>query len=106
MSEQMINFPVNGTAALKPSGRTNGPRQARVIAFPHNKAHSASAVKAPASGKLRMRIWNALLASEMYCSLRNEDARGVLYGMFTRGNMLALSMAGFAIAVLAIAFGS
>ena len=110
MAGYATNFPFDGTAAMKPIGKV-GTANAKIIAFPTEtgersyRENDARGFKA-----LRNRVFawvrSCLLASEMFCSLKWEDARGVAYKLFSNANIGALAFASFVVAVLSIAYGA
>ena len=110
MAGYATKFPYDGTAAMKPVPDARH-ATSNIIAFPlqdasqHRRGNRASGF-----GGLRERIlaWtrNWLLASEMFCSLAREDARGVAYMLFSKANVSALAIAGFIVAALSIAYGA
>jgi len=110
MNERIMDCSVDGTVALKPvvAERTH---TARIIEFPSRNAETAGHINTydqnPSQLQaIRNRVTGVLYASEMYCSLVFEDARGVLYDMFSRNDVRILSVASCAVAVLSIAFGA
>lgn len=110
MAGYATKFLYDGTAAMKPvpDARHATPR---IIAFPakdytqHRRANEAAGI-----GGLRERLFawtrNCLLASEMFCSLAHEDARGVAYLLFSKANITALVLASFIVAAVSIAYGA
>ena len=117
---------VNGTAALELAPDSREGNLAVIVEFPGTlRAGSLGGHGEPACGasaphhartrpnrivetgaRLLRRIRGVLAASEMYCSLRFEDARGVAYGKLARPHVQALVSSGTAVAVLSIAFGA
>ena len=101
----------DGTAALDIAAVRKHPMLLHVTAFRGGKAEPSAAsgrVRAADSARngIARRARSVLESSEMYCSLRYEDYRGVPYHMFTRGGIAALSGAGSLLAILSIVVGA
>ena len=101
----------NGTAALDIAAVCERPMLLHVTAFKGGKAEpSTVSGLARAAGSARhgiaRRARSILESSEMYCSLRYEDYKGVPYHMFTRGGIAVLSGAGSLLAILSIVVGA
>ena len=101
----------NGTAALDIAAERERPMLLHVTAFKGGKAEQpAASVRIRAAESVRhgivRRARSVLESSEMYCSLRYEDYKGVPYHMFTRGGIAALSGAGSLLAILSIVVGA
>lgn len=110
MAGYATNFFNDGTAAMKPVTNA-GHARPNIIALPSDaRFQSDHCGTRQGSVSLRKRIssWarGSLLASEMFCSLKLEDARGVSFQLFSTANVGALVFACFVIAVLSIAYGA
>ena len=110
MAGYATKFPYDGTAAMKPVPDARH-ATSKIIAFPSkDTARHRPVNKASGFDGLRERLFswtrNCLHASEMFCSLAREDARGVAYMLFSKANVSALAIAGFIVAALSIAYGA
>ncbi len=107
-------FTVDGTAALKMDASSAAPKTAHIIAFPRiaetttpaNRREGLSTKVRRAFESLHNAVRRVLESSEMYCSLKFEDFRGVAYGVFSKANIKTLTVLSSIVAVLAIAFGA
>ena len=116
---------IDGTSALNSNVWQVGNKQSRIITFPRRgyEAERISRTRSEEERASRNRaqehavrnnrthgILNSLTrilnASEMFCSLMREDARGVLYNVFSRRSVWTLAAASFVVAVMAIGFGA
>ena len=111
MNERMMRFPVDGTAALSASIQPKNAHTARIIEFSVQAQNNRDGLRndetnPKATDTFMTRIRTLVLASEMYCSLVLEDARGVAYNLFSKKAISALAAACFVVATFAIAFGA
>ena len=116
---------IDGTSALKKTVWQAQNNQPRIIPFPRRECATEhlSCTRSEETAASRNRTKNRaarisrthgvlnclsriLNASEMFCSLKREDARGVLYNVFSRWNIWTLAAASFVVAVMALGFGA
>ena len=109
-SEQNVSFSIDGTSALKVDHCPQRTQTATIIDFPgiRQRTHSRRD-RMPAStpiGVAKARMRGILETSEMYCSLKFEDARGFQYNRFNAKGIAFLSSATALIAIVAIVAGA
>lgn len=110
MAGYTTNFFNDGTAAMKPVTNV-GHVSPKVIVFPDyasTKGNRSETRRGSLTLRERISSWirDSLLASEMFCSLKLEDARGVSFQLFSKANVGVLAFACFVIATLSIAYGA
>ena len=113
MGERNMELYVDGTSALKLSGFELAVHEPNIIPFDSRAAKTAGPQRESDTGKHKSPRRNAgdalrhvLDASEMYCSLRYEDARGCPYDLFTKHNIAALAAGSTVLGVISLVFGA
>ena len=110
MTTIATKFLLDGTAALRPKAADSLRAKPNVVVLPCKGSYERSCNQhnMPIPFRKRLQSWvsSTLNASEMFCSLKFEDMRGVVYGLFSKKDIRILCFASFTIAALAIAFGA
>ena len=111
MKRNSSQYRVEGTSALQPAYVEPVQKVGHILPFPGNSnINTETSVLITKSGSfaytVKKCIQSALDASEMYCSLRFEDFKGVPYRVFTKRGVAALSVSSAALACIAIIVGA
>ena len=107
---RIMNYRIDGTAALKASEIPIENHCATIVPFPSNNRVSDKGFWgisiAQLGNVLADKVSSVLEGSEMYCSLKYEDFHGCAYRLFSRKGIAVLSATTSIIAVVAIVVGS
>ena len=111
MSKLNANYYTNGTCALEMPARYKDPRNARFRAFAGAESHRRETKSIERSHrtqhvKNQSRLQSVLEGSEMFCSLKTEDARGCRFDQFSYGQATFLAGASSVVAIVALLLGA